>query len=78
MDGKVRMKDKNQKIRYLEEIMELEEGLLKEDSILSDYEEWDSLSIISYIALMDSRFHKTVSIDEIKKFVTVEDAISKM
>lgn len=72
------MKDKNQKIRDLEEIMELEEGTLKEDTILSDYEEWDSLSIISYIAFMDSRFHKTVSIDEIKKFVTVEDAISKM
>lgn len=67
-----------ERIKLLEEVMELEEGTLKEDSLLSDYEEWDSLSIISYIALMDSRFHKTVSIDEIKKFVTVKDAISKM
>ena len=66
--------DKTEKIK----IMELEEGTLNESSVLSEYDEWDSLSIISYIALMDTRFTKSVSMEEIKRFVTVKDAIDIM
>ena len=62
----------------MEEIMELEEGTLNESSVLSEYDEWDSLSIISYIALMDTRFTKSVSMEEIKRFVTIKDAIDIM
>lgn len=67
-----------EKIKLMEEIMELEEGTLNEGSVLSEYDEWDSLSIISYIALMDTRFNKSVSMEEIKRFVTVKDAIDIM
>lgn len=70
--------DKTEKIKLMEEIMELEEGTLNESSVLSEYDEWDSLSIISYIALMDTRFTKSVSMEEIKRFVTVKDAIDIM
>lgn len=70
--------DKMEKIKLMEEIMELEEGTLNEGSVLSEYDEWDSLSIISYIALMDTRFNKSVSMEEIKRFVTVKDAIDIM
>ncbi len=70
--------DKAEKIKLMEEIMELEEGTLNESSVLSEYDEWDSLSIISYIALMDTRFTKSVSMEEIKRFVTVKDAIDIM
>lgn len=41
--------------------MELEEGTLNENSVLSMYDEWDSLSIIPYIALMATRFKKNIS-----------------
>lgn len=70
--------DKTEKIKLMEEIMELEEGTLNESSVLSEYDEWDSLSIISYIALMDTRFNKSVSMEEIKRFATVKDAIDIM
>ncbi len=70
--------DKTEKIKLMEEIMELEEGTLNESSVLSEYDEWDSLSIISYIALMDTRFTKSVSMEEIKRFVTIKDAIDIM
>lgn len=67
-----------EKIKILEEIMELEERTLKEDSVLKEFDEWDSLTVISYMALMDSKFHKNISIDQIRKFVTVSDAIDAM
>lgn len=67
-----------EKIALLEDIMELEEGELKADSVLADYDEWDSVAIISYIALMDERFHKAVRGAEIRKFVTAQDAMDLM
>ena len=33
-----------EKIALLEEIMDLDEGTLEADSLLDDFEEWDSLS----------------------------------
>lgn len=69
---------KEEKIRLLEEIMELEEGELREDDVLSEYEEWDSLTVISYMALLDLRFHKHIPIEQIRGFVTVSDAIGFM
>lgn len=70
--------DQDEKIRLIEEIMELESGVLSEESILEEYDEWDSLTVISYMALIDARFHKSISIERIKHFVTVGDAIREM
>lgn len=70
--------EKKEKIRLLEEIMELENGTLTEDAILEDFEEWDSLTVISFLALMDTRFHKNIPVEQIKQFVTVADAINAM
>ena len=71
------MSDK-ERIELLEEIMDLDSGTLKAEDILADYEEWDSLSILSFISEMDSRFGKKVSGDQVKALVTVADAISMM
>jgi len=67
-----------EKLGILEEIMELEEGELKVTDVLADFEEWDSIAILSYIAMMDSQFTKTVKGQEIKAFVTVQDALDMM
>ena len=67
-----------EKLALLEDIMELDEGELNMDSVLADYDEWDSVAVISYIALMDERFHKAVKGVEIRKFVTAKDAIALM
>lgn len=71
------MKEK-EKLALLEEIMELEEGTLSLDFVLSEYEEWDSLAAISFMAIIDERLKKTVTGDEIKAFRTVADAIAVM
>lgn len=67
-----------EKLGLLEELMELEEGELSLTDKLKDYEEWDSVAVLSFIAMMDSEFHKTVKGADIKEFVTVQDAINMM
>ena len=67
-----------EKLEKLEEIMDLEAGQLSEDSILADFVEWDSIAILSVIALLDEEFGKTVKGADIKKCVTVKDAMNLM
>lgn len=67
-----------EKITMLEEIMELDEGTLQKDDVLEDYPEWDSITALSFIALMDEKFHKTITGKEIKEFKTVADVLNVM
>lgn len=67
-----------EKLALLEEIMELDEGELTMESILADYDEWDSIAAISFIAMMDETFDKTVKGAEIKEFKTAADAVNVM
>ena len=62
-----------EKIELIEELMDLEEGTLQLDSVLDDFEEWDSLSKLSIMAEAKKKFGKKLTVDEIKAFVTVQD-----
>ena len=70
--------NKQEKISLLEEIMDMEEGTLKEDTVLSDLDEWDSMSRLSVIVMMSDEFGKTISGEDVKKFVTVNDILEQM
>lgn len=39
----------------------------------SDYDEWDSLCLLSILALLDSDYHKTMKASEIMNFASIED-----
>lgn len=62
-----------EKLELLEEIMELDEGTLAMDSVLDDFEEWDSLSKLSLMAEAKKQFDKNLTVEEIKTFTTVSD-----
>ncbi len=62
-----------EKIEFLEEIMDVDEGTLTEDTVLADVEEWDSLSTLSLIAEMKKRYDLKLTADIIKGFQTVSD-----
>lgn len=62
-------------LRYIEDILDVGEGTLAQDSILREYEEWDSLAIISFLAWADAQFHKTIHSSAIKNAVTVGDLL---
>lgn len=70
--------DKKEKIALMEEVMDLEAGTLSENDKLASYEEWDSLSVLAYMSVVNSKFHKNVMPTEIKKLVTIADAIDLM
>lgn len=67
-----------QKIKMLEEMMELEVGTLKPETNLNDIEEWDSIALISFIALMDDEFDKVVKGSVVKEQKTVADLMALM
>ena len=46
------------------------------DSMLSEIEEWDSLSVVGYAALANTAFDKKPSPEEIKACKTIRDLYS--
>lgn len=62
-----------EKIALIEEIMDLDEGTLTMESVLQEFEEWDSLSKLSLIAEAKQAFGVVLNTDTIQKFVTVQD-----
>ena len=45
-----------EKIQFIEDVMEVDEGTLTTDTILEDVEEWDSLSILVLTMEMKKRY----------------------
>ena len=62
----------NEKIRLLEEIMDVEDPL-ELDMVLEDIEEWDSLSTLALAAKVRELYGTNLAAEKIKSFVTVKD-----
>lgn len=60
----------------MDELLELAPGTLKGAEKLSDYENWDSLAVISLIALADEKFSVVLGSDAIAEAQTVNDLIA--
>tara|TARA_B100001094_G_C18179994_1_gene800323 strand:- start:2166 stop:2396 length:231 start_codon:yes stop_codon:yes gene_type:complete len=63
-----------------EEILEKLAEILEEDSIsltqeLESFDEWDSLTTLSLIAMADSDYNISLTIQIVEQFVTVEDVL---
>lgn len=66
---------KEEIIEMIEEAMDLDPETLSENSVLSDYDEWDSLAKLSLLAAAKKIFKVAISSSEVKTFVTVADII---
>ena len=62
-----------EKIQFIEDVMEVDEGKLTTDTILEDVEEWDSLSILVLTMEMKKRYNIIITTDMIKALKTVDD-----
>lgn len=67
-----------EKITILEDLMEVDEGTLTPETLLSNIEEWDSVSFLSFMAMMDEKFGKVVTGSEIKTKETIADLMALM
>lgn len=63
----------NEKIALIENCMDLEEGSLNLEDDLTQYDEWDSLTVLSIISAVDEKYHKTLTGEDLKKVKTVSD-----
>lgn len=62
------------KEKFLNDLAEiLEEDEVKESDVLKDFDAWDSLSILSIIALGNDNYGKQLSNDDIRSLKTVGD-----
>lgn len=60
-------------ITEIEDIISADEGTLRVNSVLIGLEDWDSLAIISFIAMADKKLGKKADVTSIKECQTVED-----
>ena len=43
------------------------------DAVLADIEEWDSLSVVSYVAMANTSCGKKVNVKDVREAVTIQD-----
>ena len=70
--------EKTEKKELLAEILDVEVDELSDDMELRAIGDWDSLAVLTFIVMAREEFNKEVSGDEVKKLVTVSDALALM
>ena len=75
--GEIIMSEK-ENIVLLEETFDVEEGALNADMQLEDIEEYDSMTKLSLIVMMEEEFGKVLTSEEIKGFKTIGDILNYM
>ena len=68
----------DEKLSLLEETMEMDEGTLKADMNLSDVDEYDSMSKLSIIVMLQDEFGVKITSEQIRAFVKVQDILDFM
>lgn len=67
-----------EKLALLEETFDVEEGVLNPEMALADIEEYDSMTKLSLIVMMEDEFDRKLTGSEIKNFKTVQDILNLM
>ena len=65
--------NRNNFLLELDELLELPKGTLKEDQILDKLPEWDSLAVISFIALADATYKVNLDPKQLASCKTIGD-----
>lgn len=65
----------DEKMRLIEETLEMEANTLTEDTVLADVDEFDSMAKLSLIVMCDDEFGKKLSGEELRGFKTVKDIL---
>lgn len=68
--------NKQEFLHALEEILELDPNTLNGDEVLLDFNQWDSLAFLSFIAMADEQFDIVIQGDKLEKIKTVADLVA--
>ena len=66
---------RDEMIRMIEDMLDVESGSLTEQTLLADIEEYDSMAKLSLIVMSDDEFDKKLTGEQILKFVTIQDIV---
>ncbi|MCR4568366.1 MAG: acyl carrier protein [Pseudobutyrivibrio sp.] len=67
-----------EKLALLEDLFELNEGDIDSETSLDEIEEYDSMTKLSLIVLMEDEFGVKLTGEDIKTFKTVGDILARM
>jgi len=67
-----------EKMNLLEELLDIEKDSLSEETLLEDLDEWDSMAVITIIAMFDDEFEKVLTAKQVKAFESIKDIIDEM
>ncbi len=67
----------NEKIEALVEIFDCDAGELKPETQLNTLE-WDSMAMLSLIAIIKAKFNKKISGEDLRNFKTIKDILDRM
>ena len=70
--------DLKDKLSLIAQALDAEPEALKPETKLEELEEWDSLAVVSVIAMLDKHFSVRLKPNDIKSLVTVEDILAHM
>ncbi len=66
------------KLKLIAEVLDVEVETLTPETELGSMDEWDSIALISFIAMMDDEFHKEIKGGILKEQKTVADLMKLM
>lgn len=68
----------SEKIKLIEDTLELNENTLTENTLLAAIENYDSMAKLTLIVLCDDEFNKKLTGEQINAFKTVKDILDFM
>jgi len=68
--------NKNEFFLELKSVLEAEDVELKENTVLRDLEQYDSLAILGIIAFIDEKFNKRLSAENFGKVTSVQSLMT--
>ena len=66
------------KLELIADIVDMEVEELSPEMEFATLSNWDSVAALSFIAMMDEEFGREIKGTEIKRFVTIQDALNVM
>lgn len=64
-----------EKLELLEEVLDMDKEDIDVTMNLEEMDEWDSLSKLGLMAEVKTRLNKSLTVEEVQKFKTVQDII---
>ena len=62
-------------IELLKDVLEIEDQEVKPDDKFRDFEDWDSLSVLALLAMINEEYDLVIPRNEFEKLITIKDLI---